>query len=250
MSVKDKIVTIKDCLAKNELKIQEYVIQDDKAHPFAVICPGGGYSMVCSSREGKPYAKYLNSKGFSAFVVTYRCKKKGRYPAPMDDLALAIKTIMDRSEELGLDKSNYSVWGSSAGGHLAASFGTDRMGYVKYGLPKPRAVVLVYPVITMGDMTHKGSRVNLLGKNPDEKMVELTSVERQITHNYPPCFIWCGNEDKIVSPENSRILDAALKVCGIRHEFEIYSGVGHGVGLGKGLACEGWIEKAITFWMA
>ncbi|MCH5350555.1 MAG: alpha/beta hydrolase [Clostridiales bacterium] len=230
-------------------KIQEYVIEDGKVHPFAVICPGGGYAFVSKRNEGVPYAKLLNAKGISAFVVSYSVGEKACFPAPVDDLAAAVADILTRADELCLDKDNYSVWGSSAGGHLAACFCTENIGYKKYGLPKPRAVVLAYPVITMGKLTHEGSELLLLGKNPDEELVELTSVEKQVTKNYPPCFVWCGNADDIVPPDNSVMMSKALEANGVAREFVLYDGVKHGVGLGKRLPCAGWADKAVDFWL-
>ena len=228
--------------------LKEYVLRDGEKHPFALICPGGGYEMVCSFVEGVPYAKKLNELGYSAFVLYYRCGKKAAFPAPQDDLAKALQDILSRAEELNLDTEGYSVWGSSAGGHVAASFGTESMGYAHYKLPKPGALVLTYPVVTMGDLTHAGSRKNLLGESPNQQQVDLTSVEKQVTPNYPPTFLWCGDADKVVPPENSRMLDQALAANGVPHQFIEYPGVDHGVGLGKGLACETWFNHAVAFW--
>ena len=230
-------------------KIDEYVIRDGAKHPFAVVCPGGGYEFIAVDNEGEPYARFLNKKGISAFVVSYRCALEARYPAPIDDLAAAVKEILSRADELNLDADNYSVWGSSAGGHLAACFCTESIGYKKYGIPKPRAVVLTYPVITMGELTHNGSRLNLIGEHPDKSMVELTSVEKQVTKDYPPCFIWCGTADGIVPPENSKMMASALEKSGVKHEFVLYEGIDHATGLGIGLKCEGWADKAVAFWM-
>lgn len=95
-----------------------------------------------------------------------------------------------------------------AGGHLAASFGTDNMGYLKYGLPKPGALVLSYPVISMlKELTHMGSHDFLLGKDADEEMERFASVEQHITKDYPPTYIWCGDADDVVPPENTQIMD-------------------------------------------
>jgi len=243
-----KIQAVKDFWRPNRYSVIPYVIQDGKKHPFAVICPGGGYGMVCSFIEGFPYAKKLNELGYSAFVVYYRVKMKARFPAPQDDLAHAVKDILARSEEWNLNTEGYSVWGSSAGGHLTASFGTESMGYLKYGLPKPGALILTYPVVTMGEKTHIGSRENLLGYAPDDQLIELTSIEKQITRSYPPTFLWCGDADKTVDPDNSRMLEAALRENGIPCLFREYLGVDHGVGLGEGLSCEGWIDEAVIFW--
>lgn len=248
LSWEQRLQSIVDFWRFNRYGLTEYVIRDGKKHPFAIICPGGGYGMVCSFVEGMPYAKKLNEMGYSAFVVYYRIRKKAKFPAPQDDLAHAVKEILTRADELNLDTEGYSVWGSSAGGHLAASFGTDAMGYPQYNLPKPGALVLTYPVITMGEKTHVGSRENLLGKNADEDMICMTSVEQQITSAYPPTFLWCGDADKTVDPSNSYMMEAALKAQNIPCQLVEYPDVDHGVGLGTGLACEGWIDKAVEFW--
>ena len=112
----------------NRYKLDDrFVIRDGKKHPFAILVPGGGYSLVCSFIEGVPIARKLNQQGISAFIVYYRVKKKAAFPAPMDDLATAVKEIFSKAKEYNLDTENYSVWGASAGGHLTASFGTEHM---------------------------------------------------------------------------------------------------------------------------
>lgn len=248
MNWSQRVQASKDMLRRNKYEIKEYRIKDGKKHPFAVICPGGGYSMVCSFVEGVPFAKKLNEMGYSAFVVYYRVRKKALFPAPQDDLARAVKEILAHAEEWKLETEGYSVWGSSAGGHLVGSFGTESMGYAKYGLPKPGALVLIYPVVTMTELTHGGSRDNLLGKNPKEEMIQQTSIEQQVTENYPPTFVWCGDADQTVDPKNSHMLAETLTAAGVSHQFKEYPGVDHGVGLGEGLACQDWFESAVKFW--
>lgn len=69
-----------DFWQRNEYGLKEFVIRDGKKHPFAIVCLGGGYSMVCSFLEGVPYANRLNERGYSAFVLHYRCRKKQGIP--------------------------------------------------------------------------------------------------------------------------------------------------------------------------
>lgn len=74
------IQMFKDAFHKKEYElIDRYVIRDGKKHPVAIICPGGGYSLVCSFVEGIPYAKKLNSMGISAVIVYYRTGKAASY---------------------------------------------------------------------------------------------------------------------------------------------------------------------------
>lgn len=227
-----------------------FVLRDGKIHPAAVICPGGAYEVVCRYIEGVPIARRLNELGISAFIVYYRVKKLARYPAPQEDLAKAVRTILARAEEYRIDPENYSVWGSSAGGHLAASFGTESMGYPLYGLPRPAAMVLTYPVISLRpELTHKGTHDNLLGADAEEQDEHFASIDEQVTASYPPTYIWCGDADKTVPPENTRRMAAALAEAGVRHMCDIFPGVDHGVGPGTGTKAEGWIDRAVSFWL-
>ena len=226
-----------------------FVIRDGKRHPFAVICPGGGYTMVCSFIEGVPYARKLNEMGISAFIVYYRVKDQARFPAPQDDLAQAVRDIFAKADEYLLDTAHWSVWGSSAGGHLAASFGTANMGYSHYDLPKPEALILTYPVISMRpDLTEQQTHNMLLGDPAEASMEAFASVDEQVNADYPSTYIWCGDADKTVKPDNTRRMAEALKKAGVPYQCEIFPGVDHGVGPGTETAAEGWIEHAVAFW--
>lgn len=233
---------------KNRYAIRPYLLKDGKKHPVAVICPGGSYRRVCSFVEGHPFARTLNAMGYHAVVVFYRTKELARFPNPQDDLARALRELQENAERWNLDMTGYSLWGSSAGGHLAASFGTESMGYSQYHLPKPGAMILAYPVVTMGARTHRESRRHLLGDDPSPEKIRETSVELQVTDAYPPTFLWWGSQDSSVDPENSRMLCQALEEHHIPCRCREYPDTGHGVGLGQGLPCEGWIADAVAFW--
>lgn len=236
--------------ATNAYKLIDYSIQDGNIHPVAIICPGGGYGSIVDHVEGAPFAKKLNAMGISAFVVYYRVGENAAFPNPQDDLAKAVKEVWDMREEKHLDMGRYSIWGSSAGGHLVASFGAEKTGFAKYDLPKPAALVLIYPVISMGPLTHAGSRKNLIGDEPSADTVELLSIEMQVTSDYPPTFVWCGDADTCVNPKNSYMMAAALEKAGVLHKYMIFPGVGHGVGLGIGGVSEAWFEEAVSFWLS
>ena len=247
-SLSSRIREYFDTNRENVYQIKPYLLKDGKSHPVAIICPGGGYRRVCSFVEGHPFARKLNAMGYHAVVVYYRVNVLARYPAPQEDLVRAVREVHEKAAEWKLDMHGYSVWGSSAGGHLAASFGTKNMGYARYDLPKPGALILVYPVVTMGEKAHAGSRNFLLGEAPAEEEIRFASIEQHVDGDYPPTFLWWGDCDGTVDPDNSRMLRGVLEANSIPCECMEYAGVDHGVGIGKGLPCEGWFEKAVAFW--
>lgn len=243
MASKKTLQAVYDFWRPNRFGLWPYLLNDGKQHPFALIVPGGAYGMVCSYVEGRPFAKALNERGYHAIVAYYRVGKKARHPAPQEDLEQAIRTVFGHAESWKLDTADWSLWGSSAGGHLAASYWTEPRA-----VPKPNALILIYPVITMGDLTHARSRENLLGKHPDPALIDRLSIERHIPKDFPPTYVWNGTADASVDPKNSRMLEAALTAAGVKHVAEQFEGVGHGVGLARGTAAEPWFDHAVAFW--
>ena len=240
MNLSQMLQATHDFFRPNRYGLKKYLLRDGEKHPVALICPGGAYRIVCSFFEGVPCARALNERGYHAFVVYNRVKKKARYPAPQDDLEHAIRDVFAHAEEWKLDTRCWSLWGSSAGGHMAASLCQE-----KRDVPVPGVLVLSYPVVTMGEKTHPESREHLLGDDAAPEDVARLSVEQHITPNFPPTYLWCGTADRTVDPENSRMLAAALEMNGVPHMYEELEGIRHGVGLGKGLP---WFDHAVEFW--
>lgn len=238
-----------DCAVKNEYSVTPYLVKDNKRHPVAIICPGGGYRMVCNFMEGKPIAEFLNKKGIHAFVLHYRTRKKAHYPHPIEDIVRLVNELNEKQDEYLLDMSNYSIWGFSAGGHMAASFGVADIGYKLYSVLKPSCLVLTYPVITLEKgKTHKGTRHYYCGEK-DQKAYEVGCIYNLVNEDYPKTFIWRGDKDKSVPPLNSDLLVNQLEKYHINYLYKKYPNVGHGVGLGIGTTAEGWADLAVDFWL-
>ena len=205
-----------------------------------IICPGGGYAAL-APHEGFHYALWLNVQGITGFVLKYRLGSSGyHHPAMMQDVQRAIRYVRTNAEKWNLDPHRIGVMGSSAGGHLASTALTHfDAGDPKAADPIDRASsrpdlgILCYPVITMGADTHSGSKRNLLGENPDPKLVDLLSNEKQVTRETPPTFIFHTDEDTAVKVENSMEFAAALRRNGVPFAFHIYAKGNHGIGLGS-----------------
>src|SRR5215210_7541620 len=160
-----------------------------------VICPGGGYQHL-ADHEGRPVAEWLNSVGVTAFVLKYRLGPRYHHPSMLQDAARAVRTVRARAAEWGLDPERVGILGFSAGGHLASTAGThfdagraDATDPVERVSSRPSLMILIYPVITMREMTHAGSKKNLLGENPTPELVALLSNEEQVTKATPAAVV-------------------------------------------------------------
>lgn len=220
-----------------------YLPAADKTSGTAiVVCPGGGYGGL-AGHEGEGYAKWLADNGISAFVLKYRLGSAGyRHPVMLNDVSRAIRLVRSRAAEWKLDTKRVGVMGSSAGGHLASTAVThfdagkaDSDDAVEKQSSRPDFGVLCYAVISMEDgVTHSGSKANLLGKDPDPKLVELLSNEKQVTKQTPPCFVWSTGDDKAVPVTNSLRFVTALQQNGIAYDFHVFQKGPHGIGLSEG----------------
>jgi acetyl esterase/lipase len=217
-----------------------YLPPADKATGAAVVvCPGGGYSGLALDHEGKQPAEWLNGLGGAAFVLKYRVAPY-KHPVPLQDAQRAVRTVRARAKEWGVDPQRVGVWGFSAGGHLASTVGThfddgkaDAADPVERASCRPDFLILSYPVITMTGppVTHMGSRKNLLGDKPDDKLIEELSNEKQVTARTPPTFLFHTDADAGVVPENSILFYQALRKAKVPVELHIYEKGPHGVGL-------------------
>jgi acetyl esterase/lipase len=204
-----------------------------------VICPGGGYGAL-APHEGSHYALFLNELGIHGFVLKYRLGSGGyKHPAMMNDVNRAIRVVRANAEAWKLDPKRIGLMGSSAGGHLCSTGLThfdagdaNAKDAVEKASSRPDLGILCYPVISMGPLTHGGSKKNLLGDNPDPKLVEYLSNEKQVTKDTPPTFIFHTVEDKAVKVENALEFAAALQRNGVPFALHIYPKGAHGIGLG------------------
>src|SRR5262245_14775302 len=231
----------------------------DKASGAAVVvCPGGGYGALAVGHEGKDIAEWLNSQGITAFVLKYRIAPRYRHPAPLQDAQRALRTVRAHAKEWDINPERVGIWGFSAGGHLASTAAThfddgkaDDSDPVERVSCRPDFAILCYPVITFKEPhVHKGSRANLLGKDPAPELVESLSNETQVTSHTPPTFLFHTNADAGVVPENSIQFYLALRKAKVPAELHIYEKGPHGVGLApKDAVLTTWKER-LADWLA
>jgi acetyl esterase/lipase len=219
-----------------------YLPPAEKATGTAVIiCPGGGYAVLAMVHEGKEIAEWLNSLGVAAFVLKYRLAPRYRHPAMLQDAQQALRYVRTHAGEFGVSAGRVGIMGFSAGGHLAATAATHfdsgnpiAADPIERASSRPDFLILGYPVISFTTQyTNGGSRNMLLGFNPDPKLLEDLSNEKQVTAQTPPTFLFHMTEDKVVHPENSVLFYLALRKAGVPAELHIYEKGNHGCALAR-----------------
>lgn len=237
-----------------EVRITVHRPEAGKAKGTAmVICPGGGYGMLVTGGEGHGIAAWLVDHGIAGVVLEYRLPKQ-RPMVPLLDAQRAVRMVRAHAKEWGIAPDRIGVIGFSAGGHLASTVVThfdagdpEAKDPVERESSRPDFGVLVYPVVSMGKLTHGGSRRNLLGAEPKPELVELFSNELQVTEKTPPVFLAHALDDRVVVPENSRMLYKALEAKKIPTKFlELPSG-GHGLNGYKGPMWDAWQRESLAW---
>ena len=220
-----------------------------------VICPGGGYGGLVTGAEGHGIAGWLNQHGIAGIVLEYRLPA-GRSFVPLQDAQRAIRTTRLNAKSWGINPARIGIIGFSAGGHLASTAAThfdegdskakDAVDQVSC---RPDFAILIYPVITMGGHAHQGTKTNLLGKDPSEKLIELFSNEKQVTAKTSPTFLAHAKDDQAVTIDNSQLFYEALQAHQVPSRFlELPSG-GHGLNGYKGPMWDAWQEQSLE-WLA
>jgi len=184
--------------------------------PFAIVCPGGGFSYVGSLHEGFPLAKRISELGLNAFVIRYRIGSEQR---ATEDLAAAIAYVFRHAESLGVSTNDYSAWGGSAGARMAGNIALN--GVSAYGggnLPKPETAVIAY------------------------------TGQTSYSKDFSPAFITVAANDGIANINTVEKRVADLRNAGVEVEYRRYENAGHGFGLGTGTDAEGWLDLAVQFW--
>ncbi len=191
--------------------------------PVIVICPGGAYRWL-SPREAEPVARAFEAMGYPTSVLRYRIRESA------DAAPLGLGPVRELSERVAALRSENPgapvfVCGFSAGGHLAATLGVH---WRTLGLERPDALILGYPVITAeAPLCNAESLENIAGDGDRD----FYSLEKHVTPDTPPAFLWHTAEDRCVPVANSLNFASALSRAGVPFELHVYPFGEHGLSL-------------------
>ena len=181
----------------------------------AICNAGGGFMYVGAMQDSFPHALELSKQGYNAFALIYRPGAQ----TVCEDLARAIAFLHENAAELDIDMTDYSLWGGSAGGRMAAWLGTySTEAFGEQAYPRPAAVIMQYTGLS------------------------------EVTGDEPPTYCCVGTRGGIASYRTMEERVRRIRENGTDAEIEVFDGLPHGFGLGEGTVAEGWIDHAIAFW--
>ncbi len=195
-----------------------FVFRGTPGKPFAITNAGGGFAYVGAMHDSFPHSLELSKAGYTAFALIYRPDD------PYNDLARALTFVIANAETLGVAKSDYSLWGGSAGARMAATLG------------------------------NKAILDRVTGKHPDVTQAAAVIMQytgySSVSEYDAPTYSCVGTNDGIAPWRTMRDRLERLSALGIPTEFHVYEGLSHGFGIGTGTVAEGWVNDAINFWKA
>ena len=192
--------------------------------PVVVFFYGGGW--VDGDRGDYAFAgRAYAAQGFVAVVADYRLVPQVRFPAFIEDGALAVKWARDNVARYGGDPARISVAGHSAGAYIAAMLALDRHYLTDIGVdPRTiRAAALLSGPYDFYPFTDQRSR-DALGQWPRPAETQPISFARP---DAPPMLLLHGTADTVVRPYNSQQLAAKLTALGAPVELRLYPGKSH-----------------------
>lgn len=225
-----------------------------------LVIPGGGYASEGGDRGGREIARHFAAQGITCFVLRYRLPGEGwanRSTVPLQDAQRAMRLIRHGAAKYGVDPARLATIGFSAGGHVSTSLAM-RHGLKVYDAidaadvldARPIVAGLMYPVVTMGEGAHPGSREKLLGPNPSAEAIADWSLEKHAAADAAPSFICLAADDTTVPPfPNGIAMFGALQAAKVPSQLHVFEVGGHGFSLhwAQGKPCAAWPDL-FTAW--
>jgi acetyl esterase/lipase len=220
-----------------------------KPRPLVVWIHGGGWQ---SGSKDQCRATPMVHHGYVVASISYRLTHQGSWPAQIQDCKAAIRWLRANADAYGIDPQRIGVWGSSAGGHLAALLGTTAdvkeldgdLGHPDQSSRVQAVCAWAAPtdLVAMARQAHRQSQVDHAGPDAPEALLlggpiaELLDKARAaspltyVNAKAPPFLLMHGDNDRVVPHQQSVAFDEALRKAGVESRLHTVAGSGHAFG--------------------
>ena len=221
-----------------DLKLDIYYpsIKKDKYPVFLIIFGGGWISGNKEMRFIEDMIKPLQY-GYACVVINYTLALDEIFPRDLIDVKMAIHFIYTYACMYQFDTSNITVWGESAGGHLAleASLVPNHLLGLDNINTSVKNLVIFYPLVDINTIdrdiklekdkyVQEDSLIGaLLGKNLyNNDILKLCSPINYVNKDMPSLFLQHGLEDKLIPVSQSlELIEKMKEYPNIKFKYEL-----------------------------
>lgn len=242
------------------------VFLPDESNGCCIFFIHGGGWYAGSPEQWTSVAEHFCDRGYVCVSAGYRLCPEFQFPLPFEDVRLAYSFVKARADEWKFDPNGMAVWGSSAGGHLAAMLATtasdDVLGYsaeMTVRDTRPAAGVYCCPVFSV--LPSAGTdvleaEIKFLGGEPKDNLELARSASPivRLSEETPPMLIIQGDADDCTPLAHQEMMLDECAWQGVKAEMVVLPGVGHGFGYGVGSeaqkrmleSAEGFLERFLA----
>lgn len=220
-------------------------------HPLIIWLHGGGW--IYGSRRRLPPHLFDNGVhdlmldgGFAVACVDYRLAREAGFPGMLADVRAAIRWLRGHAAQFDIDPQRVTLWGESAGGHLAVMTGlctkvdgVERTGEHMEQSEIPASIVDWYGPADLTTMAQNDLAADSeeVGQTPERPEVVLQqgsnwtlaelSTNTYVRADVPPVFVAHGTDDQVIPVAHSQELVLRLRAARAPVEYLEVPGADH-----------------------
>ena len=199
----------------------------------AIVYVHGGSWMHGDKSEARMFASLMTAQGYLVVSVNYRLYPAAQFPAMIQDVKCAVRSLRANAVQYNLDPSRIGAVGVSAGGHLAglvgttdASAGWDVGEYLDQS-SRVRAVIAMAGVMDLSRNFPNADIEAMKRIGFGEYNVVEASPISHVTPDDPPFLLIHGDRDEVVPVEQSQVMYERLVQENITAQLVIVQNARH-----------------------
>lgn len=208
----------------------------------ALVYVHGGSWMHGDKSEALMFASGMTSQGYLVVSINYRLYPPARFPAMIQDVKCAVRSLRAHASEYNLDPNRIGAMGVSAGGHLVSLLGTSDpsagwdVGEYLDQSSRVQAVIAMAPVTDLSRNFPNADIETMKFVGFGEDNVVEASPITHVTGDDSPFLLIHGDRDEVVPYDQSQLMYDRLIKANVPAQLVIVKNAGHSFSAPEGTA--------------
>ena len=221
------------CTTDNSPQKMDVYFPDSGGPWPALVYVHGGSWMRGDKSEALMFAGSMTAQGYLVVSINYRLYPPARFPAMIEDVKCAVRSLRANASEYNLDPNRIGAMGVSAGGHLVSLLGTSDatdgwdVGEYLDQSSRVRAVIAMAPVTDLSRSFPNADIEAMKHVGFGEDNVAAASPITHVTSDDPPFLLIHGDRDRLVPYEQSQLMYGRLVQMNVPVQLVIVKNADH-----------------------